>query len=60
MATTVETAELAPEGVPTQIVLGAGDHAYVLSQGRIVYDGSPRPLIEHPDILQRACLGEVQ
>ncbi len=42
------------------LALAAGDHAYVLSQGRIVYDGPPGPLIEHPDILQRAYLGEVQ
>ena len=42
------------------LALAAGDHAYVISQGTIVYDGSPAPLIEHPDILQRAYLGEVQ
>jgi len=40
------------------LALQAGDHAYVLSQGSIVYDGSPRPLIDNPDILRRAYLGE--
>lgn len=40
------------------LALQAGDHAHVLSQGRIVYAGSPRPLIEHPDIRHRAYLGE--
>jgi branched-chain amino acid transport system ATP-binding protein len=40
------------------LALQSGDHAYVLSQGRIVYDGGCQPLIEHPDILHRAYLGE--
>jgi branched-chain amino acid transport system ATP-binding protein len=41
------------------LALRAGDHAYVLGQGgTIVYDGPCQPLIDSPDILQRAYLGE--
>ncbi|MGH2851826.1 MAG: ATP-binding cassette domain-containing protein [Solirubrobacteraceae bacterium] len=40
------------------LALQFGDHAYVLSHGRIVYDGACQPLIEHSDVLHRAYLGE--
>lgn len=41
------------------LALAAGDHAYVLGEnGRIVYDGSCQALIDGPDILRRAYLGE--
>jgi branched-chain amino acid transport system ATP-binding protein len=41
------------------LALAAGDHAYVLGEnGRIVYDGDCQTLIDHPDILRRAYLGE--
>jgi branched-chain amino acid transport system ATP-binding protein len=41
------------------LALAAGDRAYVLGEnGRIVYDGACQTLIDHPDILRRAYLGE--
>jgi branched-chain amino acid transport system ATP-binding protein len=40
------------------LALENGDHAYVLSQGSFVYDGPTRPLLDHPDVLRRAYLGE--
>jgi len=41
------------------LALQIGDHAYVMGHGgRIVYDGDCRVLTDHPDILQRAYLGE--
>jgi branched-chain amino acid transport system ATP-binding protein len=40
------------------LALETGDHVYVLSQGSFVYDGPTRPLLDHPDVLRRAYLGE--
>ena len=41
------------------LALKAGDHAYVLGEnGRIVYDGPCQTLLDRPDILRRAYLGE--
>jgi branched-chain amino acid transport system ATP-binding protein len=41
------------------LALQTGDHAYVLGTGgHIVYDGSCQTLIDSPDILHRAYLGE--
>jgi branched-chain amino acid transport system ATP-binding protein len=41
------------------LALQTGDHAYVLGTGgRIVYDGDCQLLIDNPDILKRAYLGE--
>jgi branched-chain amino acid transport system ATP-binding protein len=40
------------------LALEIGDHAYVVTQGRLVYDGPCRPLVEQPEVLRRAYLGE--
>jgi len=41
------------------LALQIGDHAYVVGTGgRIVYDGDCKVLVDNPDILQRAYLGE--
>jgi branched-chain amino acid transport system ATP-binding protein len=40
------------------LALEVGDHAYVITQGRLVYDGPCRTLVEQPDVLRRAYLGE--
>jgi branched-chain amino acid transport system ATP-binding protein len=38
----------------TQLALGLSDHVYVLSRGRVSYDGTPDRLRADPDILHRA------
>jgi branched-chain amino acid transport system ATP-binding protein len=38
----------------TQLALGLSDHVYVLSRGRVSYDGAPDRLRADPDILHRA------
>lgn len=40
------------------LALNVGDTVYVLTQGEIVYSGACRTLLEQPDILRRAYLGE--
>jgi branched-chain amino acid transport system ATP-binding protein len=40
------------------LALEVGDRAYVITQGRTVYDGPCQPLIDQPDVLHRAYLGE--
>jgi branched-chain amino acid transport system ATP-binding protein len=40
------------------LALETGDHAYVVSQGEIVYDGPCQALIDRPEVLHRAYLGE--
>lgn len=39
------------------LALAIGDHAYVLGQGEMVYDGPCRPLIDEPEVLRAAYLG---
>jgi branched-chain amino acid transport system ATP-binding protein len=39
------------------LALSVADHAYVLSQGRIAYDGDPKTLGQRVDILHGAYLG---
>jgi branched-chain amino acid transport system ATP-binding protein len=39
------------------LALGIGDHAYVLGQGTMVYDGDCQTLIDEPELLRRAYLG---
>lgn len=41
-----------------ELALKIGDHAYVLAQGQIAYGGPCQTLIDRPDILRRAYLGE--
>jgi len=38
----------------TQLALSLSDHVYVLSRGRVSYDGAPDKLRSNPDILHRA------
>ena len=38
----------------TQLALALSDHVYVLSRGRVSYDGVPSKLREDPAILHRA------
>lgn len=38
----------------TQLALTLADHVYVLSRGRLSYDGKPDRLLTNPDILHRA------
>jgi branched-chain amino acid transport system ATP-binding protein len=40
------------------LALEVGDRAYVITQGRTVYDGPCQPLIDRPEVLHRAYLGE--
>jgi branched-chain amino acid transport system ATP-binding protein len=40
------------------LALAVGDHAYVVAQGRLVYDGPCQTLVEQPEVLRRAYLGE--
>jgi branched-chain amino acid transport system ATP-binding protein len=40
------------------LALAIGDHAYVVTQGRLVYDGPCQTLAEQPEVLRRAYLGE--
>jgi branched-chain amino acid transport system ATP-binding protein len=40
------------------LALAIGDHAYVVTQGRLVYDGPCQTLVEQPEVLRRAYLGE--
>jgi branched-chain amino acid transport system ATP-binding protein len=38
----------------TQLALALADHVYVMSRGKISYDGTPEKLLADPDILHRA------
>ena len=38
----------------TQLALTLADHVYVMSRGRISYDGSPQKLLDNPEILHKA------
>lgn len=38
----------------TQLALALADHVYVMSRGKVSYDGAPRKLREDPQILHRA------
>ena len=40
------------------LALATGDHAYVITQGAVVYDGPCQPLVDHPEVLHRAYLGQ--
>jgi branched-chain amino acid transport system ATP-binding protein len=40
------------------LALAVGDHAYVITQGRLVYDGPCLTLVEQPEVLRHAYLGE--
>ena len=39
------------------LALSVADHAYVLSQGKVAYDGDPQTLARRVDILHGAYLG---
>jgi len=38
----------------TQLALNLADHVYVMSRGRVSYDGGPEKLRQDPDILHKA------